>query len=111
MNLRSECVFDAKAVGKRIAELRKRRNMTQRELASELNVIDKTISRWECGYGLPDLTIIPELAAILGVEESKPGLTIDHVYSDAYLYSYKIIRTRDAYFGSDHCPVFAELEL
>ena len=56
--------MDAKRVGKKIAQLRKEHNMTQKELASKLNVIDKTISRWECGYGLPDLAIIPEIAAI-----------------------------------------------
>ena len=56
--------MDAKQVGKKIAQLRKENNMTQKELASKLNVIDKTISRWECGYGLPDLAIIPEIAAI-----------------------------------------------
>ncbi len=56
--------MDAKTVGKKIAELRKKNNMTQKELASKLNVIDKTVSRWECGYGLPDLSIIPEIAAI-----------------------------------------------
>lgn len=56
--------MDAKKVGKKIAQLRKESNMTQKELASKLNVIDKTISRWECGYGLPDLAIIPEIAAI-----------------------------------------------
>ena len=56
--------MDAKRVGKKIAQLRKEHNMTQKELASKLNVIDKTISRWECGYGLPDLAIIPQIAAI-----------------------------------------------
>ena len=56
--------MDAKQVGKKIAQLRKENNMTQKELASKLNVIDKTISRWDCGYGLPDLAIIPEIAAI-----------------------------------------------
>ena len=56
--------MDAKQVGKKIAQLRKENNMTQKELASKLNVIDKTISRWECGYGLPDLAIIPQIAAI-----------------------------------------------
>lgn len=59
--------MDAKKVGKRIAELRKKNNMTQRELAEKLNVIDKTISRWECGYGLPDIVIVPEIAAIFNV--------------------------------------------
>ena len=56
--------MDAKQVGRKIAQLRKEHNMTQKELASKLNVIDKTISRWECGYGLPDLAIIPQIAAI-----------------------------------------------
>lgn len=59
--------MDAKQVGKKIAELRKKNNMTQRELAEKLNVIDKTISRWECGYGLPDIVIVPEIAAIFNV--------------------------------------------
>lgn len=59
--------MDAKAVGRKIAELRKKNKMTQRELAEKLNVIDKTISRWECGYGLPDIVIIPEIAAIFHV--------------------------------------------
>ena len=56
--------MDAKQVGRKIAQLRKEHNMTQKELASKLDVIDKTISRWECGYGLPDLAIIPQIAAI-----------------------------------------------
>ncbi len=59
--------MDAKQVGKRIAELRKKNSMTQRELAEKLNVIDKTVSRWECGYGLPDIAIVPEIAAIFHV--------------------------------------------
>ncbi len=59
--------MDAKQVGKKIAELRKKNSMTQRELAEKLNVIDKTVSRWECGYGLPDIAIVPEIAAIFHV--------------------------------------------
>lgn len=42
----------------------------------------------------------------LGVEHSGAGLSIDHVFSDAYLLTHEIIRTREAYMGSDHCPVF-----
>lgn len=75
--------MDAKIVGKKIKELRQKNNMTQKELASKLNVIDKTVSRWECGYGLPDLAIIPEIAAIfntsieelLGTSSEIQGLT------------------------------------
>lgn len=42
----------------------------------------------------------------LGVVHSGQGLTIDHVFSDATLISHEIVRTREAYMGSDHCPVF-----
>lgn len=70
--------MDAKKVGKKIAELRKKNNMTQKELASKLNVIDKTVSRWECGYGLPDLSIIPEIAAIFNTSiEELLGTNVD----------------------------------
>ena len=62
--MNKEIGVDAKQVGRKIAQLRKEHNMTQKELASKLDVIDKTISRWECGYGLPDLAIIPQIAAI-----------------------------------------------
>ena len=44
-------------LGERIKALRIKNNMTQKELASKLNVIDKTISRWECNTTLPDVTI------------------------------------------------------
>ena len=75
--------MDAKTVGKKIAELRKKNNMTQKELASKLNVIDKTVSRWECGYGLPDLSIIPEIAAIFNTSiEELLGTNLD-IPSDA----------------------------
>lgn len=59
--------MDAKQIGKKIAELRKKNGLTQRELSEKLNVIDKTVSRWECGYGLPDISIIPQIAAIFHV--------------------------------------------
>ena len=57
----------AKIVGKKIAELRKKNNMTQKDLAVRLNVIDKTVSRWECGYGLPEVTLLPRIAAVFNV--------------------------------------------
>lgn len=59
--------INAEVVGKNIARLRKEHNMTQKELANRLFVIDKTISRWECGYGYPDVTILPVIADIFGV--------------------------------------------
>lgn len=45
--------MDCNKVGKLIADLRKERNMTQKELAEMLHLSDRTISKWECGNGCP----------------------------------------------------------
>ncbi len=50
-----------------IKQLRERRGMTQRLLADKLNISDKTVSKWETDRGLPDISILPELASALGV--------------------------------------------
>lgn len=49
-------------IGKFIAEQRKEKNMTQEELASIMGVTDKSISRWENGRTMPDLSMISTLA-------------------------------------------------
>lgn len=53
--------------GNTIKELREKRNLTQKELAEKINVSDKTISKWETGRGLPDISIIEDLSKALGV--------------------------------------------
>ena len=60
-------VIDCKKVGSLILELRKEKNMTQKQLADLMNISDKTISKWERGLGCPDISLIPELAQIFGV--------------------------------------------
>ena len=47
--------MDAKQMGMFISELRKENNMTQAQLAKELYVSDKAVSRWERGLGFPDI--------------------------------------------------------
>jgi len=64
---RRDMIVDAKVIGIRISELRKSRNMTQQQLADELFVTNKTVSKWETGRGLPDIEILPVLASVLGV--------------------------------------------
>ena len=51
-----------KDMGKHIAELRKAKGYTQKELSELLDVSDKTISKWECGDIAPDITILQLLA-------------------------------------------------
>ena len=58
-------------IGKFVAELRKEKKMTQEELAEKMGVTDKSISRWENGKTMPDLSMIPILAEILDVEISE----------------------------------------
>ena len=59
--------MDAHIVGDRIAKLRKSHNMTQKQLADELSVTYKAVSKWETGAGLPDIAMLPTLASVLGV--------------------------------------------
>lgn len=47
----------------------------------------------------------------LGICQSEEGLTIDHVFYNGVMKTHEIIRTEDAYKGSDHCPVFVIAEL
>ena len=56
-----------KKIGEFIANLRKERGLTQKQLAEEIGVSDKRISKWECGNGLPEMSSIPLLCKALGI--------------------------------------------
>lgn len=58
--------MDASIVGKRIAELRKARGLTQKELAGKLHITDGAVSKWERGINFPDLSLMEPLALALG---------------------------------------------
>ena len=47
--------------------LRERKALTQKQLAEKLCISDKTVSKWETGKGLPDISLLEELARALGV--------------------------------------------
>ncbi len=53
--------------GAAIRELREKKQLTQRQLAQTLCVSDKTVSKWETGRGLPDISLLEPLAAALSV--------------------------------------------
>lgn len=54
-------------IGKKIKELRKKKDMTQEKLAEYLNVSFQAISKWETGAASPDLSMIVPLARLLEV--------------------------------------------
>ncbi len=57
--------MDTKRTGELIAEARKEKNMTQRQLAEALHVSDRTVSKWERGAGFPDVALLEPLADAL----------------------------------------------
>lgn len=59
--------MDQIRIGKFIAETRKSINLTQRQLADALSISDKTVSKWECGKGLPDVSLMLPLCNILNI--------------------------------------------
>ncbi|MBQ8397529.1 MAG: helix-turn-helix transcriptional regulator [Clostridia bacterium] len=57
----------AHSIGQTIRKLRKERNLTQEELAEQLNVTAKAVSKWENETGLPDISQVVPLANVFGV--------------------------------------------
>ncbi|MDE6852250.1 MAG: helix-turn-helix domain-containing protein [Lachnospiraceae bacterium] len=59
--------MDQEKTGRFIAEKRKEKGMTQKELAGQLGIGDKAVSKWECGRGMPDNSIMLPLCNLLGI--------------------------------------------
>ena len=59
--------MDLVKIGKYIAGKRKALGMTQKQLAEKLNMSDKSVSKWERGICLPDVSVYMELCKILGI--------------------------------------------
>ena len=55
-------------IGSFLKELRKEKNLTQEQLAEKFNVASRTVSRWENGNNMPDLSILVELADFYDVD-------------------------------------------
>lgn len=61
-------MFDILKFGRALAILRKNADMTQIEVADKLNLSRQAISKYERGKSFPDISLLPELAEVLGVE-------------------------------------------
>ena len=70
--------MNQKKTGKFIAELRKKRKLTQKEISEKLGISEKTISKWECGNGLPEVAYMEPLCDILGI-------TVNELLAGEYL--------------------------
>lgn len=60
-------IMDQIKIGRFIRMVRLHHNMTQRDLAERINVGAGTVSKWECGRGLPELVNILPLCQVLEI--------------------------------------------
>ena len=60
--------MDQQKIGEFLKTLRKENNLTQEDLADKMNVSRRTVSRWETGSNLPDLSLLVELADLYDVD-------------------------------------------
>ena len=99
--------MDSKKIGKVIAKRRKEKGMTQGELAERLSVSNKTISKWETGAGLPDISILVDLASVLDISvddllRGKENEVQSALYEKRFLIKKKYYKKylKDHYFES-----------
>ena len=91
---------------KNLKRLRVAKNMTQEQAADALGVSTQTISRWECNTTLPDVTILPKIAALYCV-------TIDDLYNETSVTYDNYASRLCSIFEASHKPedfILAEME-
>ena len=76
-------MLDQKKSGQFISDMRKEKGLTQKQLADEIGVSDKAISRWETGRGMPDTSIMPELCKKLDINVNEL-LSGEHLSTENY---------------------------
>ena len=59
--------MNVEKIGRFIASCRKEKNLTQEQLAEKLGITYKAVSKWECGKGLPDVSLYQSICDILGI--------------------------------------------
>lgn len=63
--------MDCNKVGILLKALRKEKGMTQKQVADQMNISDKTVSKWERGLGCPDVSLLGELSVLFEVNIEK----------------------------------------
>ncbi|WP_051656578.1 helix-turn-helix domain-containing protein [Butyrivibrio sp. AE3004] len=76
-------MLDQTKTGMFICDLRKEKGLTQKQLADEIGVSDKTISKWENGHGMPDTSIMPDLCRVLEININEL-LSGEHLTTENY---------------------------
>ena len=92
--------MDQFKIGKFIAECRKKKSLTQLQLAEKLNVTDRAVSKWETGKAMPDSSIMLDLCGILGISVndllSGEVVTMDHYNKQAEERLLEMVKEKEA---------------
>lgn len=75
--------MDQEKIGKFLSELRKEHGMTQQQLADAIGVSNKTVSKWECGKGVPEISSIMPLCQTLQINVNEL-LSGEHLPEEGY---------------------------
>lgn len=75
--------MDQKKIGEFLSALRKGKGMTQQQLADAIGVSSKTISKWECGKGMPELVLLVPLCHVLQISVNE-FLSGEHLLENDY---------------------------
>ena len=76
--------MDQTRIGTFIAVLRKEKGLTQKELAEQNGISDKTVSKWETGNGMPDIAYLSPLCEVLDINVNEL-LSGEKLPSEEYL--------------------------
>lgn len=76
-------MLDQKKIGLFICNTRKEQGLTQKQLADEIGISDKAISKWENGRGMPDTSLFPDLCRVLNININEL-LSGERLSEDAY---------------------------
>lgn len=68
LSMKGGSSMNQKNIGSFLKILRKEKNLTQEQLAEQFNVSSRTVSRWETGSNMPDLSLLVELADFYNVD-------------------------------------------
>ena len=94
----------AEIIGKNIMRLRKMANMTQSDLAEQLNYSDKSVSKWEQGNGIPDVRILVRLSELFGVTLDELSMGMSGDFELAIAEGATTVRVGRAIFGERPKP-------
>lgn len=84
-------------LGKKIASLRKSKNITQAQLAEYLSVNPQTVSRWEVEGGTPDVMLLPKIASFFGITLDELFGVTDMELINNLVYKYSVLRDEKSF--------------